>query len=68
MVEEGSPVESSAMVRFPDGHEEVVQLFEQPVEGGPLVGVGLDDGWIADKVTPAGDHADYRYVIDVSGR
>lgn len=56
------------MVRFPDGRELVAQLFELPVEGGPLAGVGLDDGWFADKVTPVDDQPDYSYVIDVSGR
>jgi hypothetical protein len=63
-----TPVETNALVRFPDGREVVVQLFEQPVEGGPLVGVGLDEGWVADRVTQVGGHSDYVYVIDVRVR
>ena len=59
---------TTALVRFPDGREVVAQLFELPVEGEPLAGVGLDDGWFADKVTPVDDQPDYFYVVDVSGR
>ena len=65
---EATPVETSALVRFPDGHDSVVELYDQPVEGEPLVAAGIDEGWIADRVTPAADQADYDYVIDVSGR
>jgi len=60
--------ETNALVRFPDGREVVAQLFELPVEGEPLAGVGLDDGWVADTVTPVDDRPDYFYVVDVSGR
>jgi hypothetical protein len=66
--EAATPVETSALVRFPDGHDSVVQLYDEPVEGEPLVAAGLDDGWIADTVTPSPDQADYDYVIDASGR
>jgi hypothetical protein len=64
----GTPVETNALVRFPDGRELVVQVFEQPVEGEPLLAVGMDDGWIADKVSPVAGHPDFVYMINVSGR
>jgi hypothetical protein len=63
-----TPIETNALVHFPGGRDLVVQLYELPVEGEPVVGVGIDDGWVADKVTPAPDQPDYEYVIDVSGR
>ena len=68
MSEAATPVETSALVRFPDGRDSVVQLYEEPVEGEPLVAAGLDDGWLADKVTPAPDEPDYDYVIVLSRR
>lgn len=68
MSEAATPVQTTALVRFPDGHDSVVQLYNEPVEGEPLVAAGLDDGWLADKVAPAPDEPDYDYVVDVSAR
>lgn len=60
--------QTKALVQFPDGSAHVVSLFEDPVIGQPLVGVGIDDGWICDRVelAPAGE-TEYLLVILVSG-
>jgi hypothetical protein len=63
-----SAANTNALVQFPDGSAHVVSLFEDPVIGQPLVGVGIDDGWICDRVelAPPGE-TEYRLVILVSG-
>jgi hypothetical protein len=55
-----------ALIRYPDGREIVVQLFEEPVEGQPLDAVGIDDEVLPEKITPVADNPDYVYVIDVT--
>ena len=52
------------VVRFrPLGEEYLVDLTERPEKGEPLVGLFLDDGWIAVEVRHPDGELDFEYVI-----
>ena len=53
-----------ALVHFPDGDKDV-NVFETPLENQPLDGLGVNEGWIVERVTfpRAEDQLDYSFEV-----
>ena len=53
-----------ALVHLPEG-DKVLNVFETPLENEPLAGLGVNEGWIVDRVTfpRAEGQLDYSFEV-----